>query len=441
MPSSPQSAWRGLLALTLLAALVRLAGLGFESYWFDEIWAVKQSRAPLDAVLQSLGTEDVHPPLWPLLLHVWIAWFGEGEIAVRSLSALLGAVAVPLFGAALGRLEGPRVAALGAALLAVHPYAVEFSQEARAYALLLSLSAGLLYVTVRMDAPTDAREAASAARRAAWPAVWAALATLLLYTHVFGALVDLALGALLLARRRWMVVPAGAAALALYAPWVPTQLAQIGRVQEGFWIAPLTWTDPVRWLWHWSGYSVVVLLLTVPLVVLGVRATGAPLRRIAAAFTLCLVVLPGLVSLVAEPFFQPKYAITMLLVLVGAAAVTAAKVPRLAAVGTSALAIFTALSVHVHRGKEQYRELADVARADHRAGRALLTEPGMAPYVSYYLSEVPLGTVIPDAPTELTLLLVHPSGPSALERALAARCAATGEVALVLARAARFSCR
>lgn len=417
---------------------MRLVGLGSESYWFDEIWAVKQSRVSLGEVLAGLRAEDVHPPLWPLMLHGWLRLLGEGEAAVRLLPALLGTATVPLFAFTLRRLQGGLVGLLGGALLAVHPYAIEFSQEARAYALLLLLSAALLWITVTLLAEAQL----TARRRRNLGAAWALVAALLLYTHVFGALVDLGLGLVLLAQpaHRKAVVAAGVAALALYAPWVPSQLAQIGRVQEGFWIPPLTWTDPVRWLWHWSGYSTLVLAVSAPLVAWGYHRASPGLRRLAGALTLAVVVLPGLASLVVEPFFQPKYAIVMLLVLIAGVAVALRPVPRLGLLAVASLLAVSVVTVHAYTGKEQYRELAALGDADAAAGATLLTEPGMAPYVSYYLRS-PLSKQAPAAVQgDVTVLLAHPTRSPELEGALAARCAPRDEVQLVLARAVRFTC-
>ncbi|MCX7669169.1 MAG: glycosyltransferase family 39 protein, partial [Anaerolineae bacterium] len=71
--------------------------------------------------------------LYYLLLHGWTALFGGSDLAVRALGALIGALAVwPIYG--IGRrLGGARTAALAALLLALNPFLVWYSQEARMF--------------------------------------------------------------------------------------------------------------------------------------------------------------------------------------------------------------------------------------------------------------------------------------------------------------------
>ncbi|MBD2346682.1 glycosyltransferase family 39 protein [Anabaena subtropica] len=92
-------------------------------------------------VIHHLMTEDNHPPLYFVLVHLWMKLFpNEGELvslfAARSFPALLGAVLIPL-SYILGNLafRSTLVAQLAAAMMAASPYAVYLGQEARHYTL------------------------------------------------------------------------------------------------------------------------------------------------------------------------------------------------------------------------------------------------------------------------------------------------------------------
>ena len=151
-----------LFALTALAAVVRFAFLGHQSFWFDEAVTVELVRKSLLGMLKALPNTESTPPLYYVLAWGWAKVFGTGEVGLRSLSALLGTATVPVV-FFIGRLYGSsRAGLLGAALVACSPLLVWYSQEARAYALLGLLSA------LSVLAFEGARRRPSGSRLASW---------------------------------------------------------------------------------------------------------------------------------------------------------------------------------------------------------------------------------------------------------------------------------
>ncbi|MEJ5200435.1 MAG: glycosyltransferase family 39 protein, partial [Anaerolineae bacterium] len=119
----------------LLALGVRCYGLTYHSLWFDEVVSAYWASRPA-AEIWRVGmalVQDKHPPLYYLLLHGWTALFGGSDLAVRALGALIGALAMwPVY--AIGRrLGNARGAAWAALLLALNPFLVWYSQEARMF--------------------------------------------------------------------------------------------------------------------------------------------------------------------------------------------------------------------------------------------------------------------------------------------------------------------
>ena len=87
----------------------------------------------------TVPSSEATPPLYYVLAWVWTKLFGSGAVGIRSLSAVFGTVTIPVAWWA-GRTLVARAAGLGAAaLVAFSPYMVWYSQEARAYALLVLL--------------------------------------------------------------------------------------------------------------------------------------------------------------------------------------------------------------------------------------------------------------------------------------------------------------
>jgi 4-amino-4-deoxy-L-arabinose transferase-like glycosyltransferase len=125
----------GLLAILGVALAVRLYGLTYHSLWFDEVMSTVWASRSAQQIWQVGMTlvQDKHPPLYYLLLHFWTMLFGPGDAAVRALGVLLGALAVlPAFG--IGTiLGGWRAGLIGALFVAINPFLVWYSQEARMF--------------------------------------------------------------------------------------------------------------------------------------------------------------------------------------------------------------------------------------------------------------------------------------------------------------------
>jgi mannosyltransferase len=126
----------------LLALAVRLHNLTYHSLWFDEAMSVHWARSSLPRILEvSMNlVEDRLPPLYYLFLHYWRLLVGDGEVAVRLPSVLLGTLLIPLVYRLATDLFDARVGSLAAALTALNPFLVWYSQEARMYALAVLLA-------------------------------------------------------------------------------------------------------------------------------------------------------------------------------------------------------------------------------------------------------------------------------------------------------------
>jgi hypothetical protein len=126
----------GFAAFAIAAVVVRFVTRS--PLWLDEALTVHIARLPLGDIEGALR-HDGHPPLFYWLLHGWLDAFGEGDVAARSLSGVLGVAALPLAWLA-GRWGGGRSAAWATALVvALSPFAVRYATEARMYSLVMVL--------------------------------------------------------------------------------------------------------------------------------------------------------------------------------------------------------------------------------------------------------------------------------------------------------------
>src|SRR5215208_3044763 len=139
-----------LAGITAAAAALRFATLDVQSFWFDEATTVHLVRMDLGGMLGAIPDSESTPPVYYVLAWLWTNVFGVGEVGLRSLSALVGTATVPVVYALGRRVASERAALIAAALAATNPLLVWYSQEARAYALLVLLCALLMSLTVEV---------------------------------------------------------------------------------------------------------------------------------------------------------------------------------------------------------------------------------------------------------------------------------------------------
>ena len=176
--------WYGLLALVILVGVIaRFYHIGDESLWLDEALSVEfVTTMDLQELAVELPRRDPHPPFYYLLLDGWVRLFGTGEVAVRSLSALLGIASIPVLYAVATRLYDRSVGIIAALLFALSPFYIWYAQETRMYALATFLTLVSFYFLLSMGRSFSYQVAAGYL-----------IATILLgYTHVFGWFIILA---------------------------------------------------------------------------------------------------------------------------------------------------------------------------------------------------------------------------------------------------------
>ncbi|MGF1482302.1 MAG: glycosyltransferase [Cyanophyceae cyanobacterium] len=156
-------------------------------------------------VVAALINDSTHPPLYFIVNHWWLKLFSPPSELVsiwsaRSLSALLGAAAIlAMFGLGWLVFRSRLVGQMAAALMAVSPYGIYLSQEARHYTLAILwaiASLGCLVIAVRHRRQPTSR----------WLMLfWIGVNSLGFATHYFFLLALAAQGLVLLALwlRQW----------------------------------------------------------------------------------------------------------------------------------------------------------------------------------------------------------------------------------------------
>jgi mannosyltransferase len=217
-----------LAGLTALGVAVRFASLGVQSYHHDEvITAARVIPGEFEHMLRQVKGSESNPPLYYVLAWAWAKAFGTGEIGLRSLSALFGVATIPvayLIGRELASNRGGLVAA---AVVAVNPMLIWYSQEARSYAVLVFFGTLALLFFVRALRSGRGRDLA----------LWALASTLALCSHYFAvfAVAIEAVWLLVALRSRWrLVLPAVGAVIAVGLALLPLISAQVNPTHIGW---------------------------------------------------------------------------------------------------------------------------------------------------------------------------------------------------------------
>ena len=331
----PDPADLGHPAVVAVAAGVALAALAARfivptALWMDEALSVDIARLPLARIPDALR-HDGHPPLYYVLLHEWMGLFGQGDRAVRSLSAVISLLALPLayrVGRRIGGDDhGPRLGAMTVLVLALSPFFLRYGSETRMYSLLIVLVfAGYLLVLESLESPRPHRLAGVALVTGA-----------LLWTHYWSMWFLAAVGLLVCVRAwrmhsstsRWdratlSVAVAMAVGGASFLPWLGTLAYQAAHTGT-------PWAKPFRpatlvigSVTDFAGgpYSgaQVLMLLTVVLVTLGIFGRGLdawhveldfhtqPESRVPAAVMVATMVVASVAGLITRSAFSPRYA-------------------------------------------------------------------------------------------------------------------------------------
>lgn len=378
-------------ATTALAAALVLYRLGSRSLWFDEGFTVGLVRRPVGDFLYALTHWEVNQSPYYVLFAAWYQ-LGESEGTMRLLSAAFGVATVPVVYLLGKRLFDERVGLLAALLLALNGMVVQWSQQLRAYSMVLFLTTLATWALVRAVDRPGTRSAL----------LYAGLASLAVYTHFFALLV---LGAhavtLLLVqpfRRRLVTVVGAVVGLPLAAVAVFVLTADSDPLD---WIERPSAAELVSRVGDLAGGNIEQTVVYAGVIALGMtvawRSVRGHLRSEAAwRFTLPVawLVLPLastiVVTYAGKPLFEPRFLIIVCPALALVAALGVVRFPRrrTAKVAGIALVAVSALGVlqwHATDGREDWRGATEAVLAAAQPGDIVVTQPYEAePTVDYY---------------------------------------------------------
>lgn len=289
--------------ILLVAALLRLWGLANKPLWVDELytafyslgksldeipmgtllppdryWALLDAPGTASQAAQAVTVHSNHPPLFFMAMNRWLQAVGTSVWSLRAFAVLWGLIAVAGVYFLGRRIGGPQVGKLAAVLMAVSPYGIYLSQEARHYSLAVAIAVFALvnWIALLQGDRSPQR----------WLS-WIGLNALGLYVHYFYSFSIIAQWLVTISRllwrnyRRpqflpWLLAMTGT--VLLYLPWLPTALAHFQSEDGTNWLSqstPIWQTAFLPWLQSLVAGLFMVILLPVEQVPLWVMLTSA----------------------------------------------------------------------------------------------------------------------------------------------------------------------
>lgn len=265
--------------------------------------ALAAGQRSYDGVIRTaLRFDPGKPPLYQMMLHAFIAVFGNSEAVLRVPSLLFATLSVGLMLALGSEMFDASVGFAAAILWAFSPLAVSYGSWARMYSMLVAMALGQLLILWKLRGHGGARAVLACG----------ALTAAMLYTHL-GSVMFLGAESLMLLRASWRGERNGAAWTAMllgaiaFSPFVPIAARQLNELLTGHW---LDWLGAT----HHPGMARTATALALAALAVGVLVSGPrleaernePLRWCAA---ICLIPVLALTtgSVAIRPMFTIRY--------------------------------------------------------------------------------------------------------------------------------------
>ncbi|MEH2451870.1 glycosyltransferase family 39 protein [Nostoc sp.] len=251
-----------IIILLILGIFFRFAYLDRKVYWHDEAYTslrisgytktefvqkvfngrvfavgdIQKYQQPnsdkgLINTINSLAVEDAqHPPLYYVMLRLWMQFFGNSVATTRSLSAIISLLVFPcIYWLCLELFQSPITAWISVALLTVSPFHVLYAQEAREF--------GLWIVTTLLGSAALLR-AIRLGSKQLW-GIYALTVALGLYTFLFSGLLAIAHGIYVFAIERFRFTKSVKAYLIAtsvgflaFVPWILTVINSLSEIDR-----------------------------------------------------------------------------------------------------------------------------------------------------------------------------------------------------------------
>ncbi|OGL46411.1 MAG: hypothetical protein A2161_09850 [Candidatus Schekmanbacteria bacterium RBG_13_48_7] len=146
--------------LTLVGLLIRLQGIMSRSLWWDEFVSISFANYSFPVEIIRKVYSNVNPPLFYLLLSVWIKVFGSTDLVLRIPPFIFAVASIPLLFIFMKKTINSDAGLVSALFLALNPFHIFYSIEVRMYSAIVFCSLGSIIFFQRwLEKPTRSNAA------------------------------------------------------------------------------------------------------------------------------------------------------------------------------------------------------------------------------------------------------------------------------------------
>jgi len=374
-----------LALIMLIGAVLRIFGLGNESLWLDEATTV----ARIHGTWLSLLSNGTQGPFYLILIKAWTLLFGESEFALRLPSALFGIASIPaLF--LLGQVLFNRTTAMWAALfLAINPFAIFYSQDARPYALYFFGAILSYYYLIRVLREFRARDAVAYILYTLIAAYSHPYGPLLILSHWISAGIYVSLSSTRYSRQVMMrVIGMLSLAALLFVPQLYVFAATFIHKSQSHTIAAWIPTPDIEslhttlrqyFMFPILGYLVVLIIVAVVVMKIRRDMNARVSLILCGVIILSNLLLPWIVSILVTPIYVDRYTIPTLaavIIMLGWALNSLQRPLRILAMSILMLLSIPPLFTYFSgTDKDPWRETCGILNSQLRSGDVILAYP------------------------------------------------------------------
>lgn len=125
-----------ILTMIIVGFFLRLSYVTASDLWYDEAFSGILVRQEWGKMFEMIIADKFHPPLYYVLLKLWVSITSLNDFNLRIFSVFFGTALIPSTFFVLKNLVSVKSGLIGAFIITISPFFINFSAEVRSYAML-----------------------------------------------------------------------------------------------------------------------------------------------------------------------------------------------------------------------------------------------------------------------------------------------------------------